>query len=868
MSLLESLERDLVKGLGEASEKLSTPDPVDWIEKNFYIPETKNDPILRGRIELEQYHRDVIREALSKDEKGFYKYSIIIWSDIKKSIKSTIAAAVNLFIMEYTEWGEQYIVANDLKQADSRVSMYLRRCLEINPKFKKKYGVKGYRTTHPANGSYAEAIPIDPSGEAGSNADMITFCLDEQTEVLTKDGWKGWETLSMNDLIATRSRDGVFEWQEPDGIYCSRYTGEMYKITNRSLDALVTPDHRMYGKFIGGRGIAPGMNRCWKHEFVDNLESRFLVASSAAKTLAYYPVLTSLWPDGDAAPFIIPPTYSQQGKGNNLIFPINQTKKVVSAELFAEFMGWYLSEGCVIKKRGRLEGISIGQSKTKNPENYNRIIELLKEMDLSPRTWSDGMSVIVYHSKLAEMLLKYGLSGDKYVPTEIKELPLHYLMIFLNAYIKGDGHRNGKYGWTIGSKSREMRDDLVEIAQKCGFSVSSYETQDFRWIGNPKMYCLYLRSKDSFKRCKVERKQWSTVSYDGVVFCPSTPNGIIYVRRNGTYYWTGNSELWGANQQAQQRMWGEMTLSPTKAGKSFRWVESYAGYTEESLLLYSLYALGTQQGKLLWPDKLYPVTGGAPTPLELYVNEEAKMLCLWNTQPRCKWQTPEYYRSEEKILLPSDFRRMHRNQWVSSTETFLPMEWFDACRRSNESWPEVDKKHNSFIIALDAATTNDNFGLFLGCRHPKCPNDVLTILAQKWVPVNGKIDFQGTEEKPGPELVLRRLVKEYNVIEVAYDPTQLYDMCNRLYKEGLAWFRPFNQGQARLIADSQLRDLVREKHFWHRGESDLREHFNNANAQIDSEEHKIRIVKRVENLKIDLCVAASMCCHELLRLNL
>ncbi len=497
------MAKGLAKGLGEASEKLSTPDPVDWIEKNFYIPETKNDPILRGRIELEQYHRDVIREALSRGENGNYKYAIIIWSDIKKSIKSTIAAAVNLFIMEYTDWGEQYIVANDLKQADSRVSMYLRRCLEINPKFKKRYRVKGYRTTHPTNGSYAEAIPIDPSGEAGSNADMITF-----------------------------------------------------------------------------------------------------------------------------------------------------------------------------------------------------------------------------------------------------------------------------------------------------------------------------------------------------------------------------SELWGANQQAQQRMWGEMTLSPTKAGRSFRWVESYAGYTEESLLLYSLYALGVQKGKLLWPDKLYPVTGGEPTPLELFVNEDAKMLCLWNTQPRCKWQTPEYYRSEETILLPADFRRMHRNQWVSSTETFLPMEWFDACRRTNESWPEVDKTHNSFIIALDAGTTNDNFGLFMGCRHPKIPNDVLTEYSQKWVPVNGKIDFQGTEEKPGPELVLRRLLKEYNVVQVAYDPTQLYDMCNRLYKEGLAWFRPFNQGQARLIADSQLRDLVREKHFWHRGEPDLREHFQNANAQIDSEEHKIRIVKRVENLKIDLCVAASMACHELMRLNL
>ena len=136
------------------------------------------------------------------------------------------------------------------------------------------------------------------------------------------------------------------------------------------------------------------------------------------------------------------------------------------------------------------------------------------------------------------------------------------------------------------------------------------------------------------------------------------------------------------------------------------------------------------------------------------------------------------------------------------------------------------------------------------------------------MPVNGKIDFQGTDERPGPEKVLRRLIGEYNVIEVAYDPYQLHDMANRLKKEGLAWFRPFNQGMDRLIADSQFRDIIRDRRFWHRGESDMREHIQNANAQIDPNDSKIRLVKRAEQLKIDLAVAPSMCSHELLRLNL
>ncbi len=482
---------------------------MKWIEKEFFIPETRNDPNLKGRLHLEPYQRDALEEALSRDDRGNYKYSIIVWSDIKKSIKSTIAAAVNLYRATYTDFGEFYVVANDLKQADSRVAHYIRRAIELSPTMTKKYPRQGYRITTPS-GSFIEAVPIDPSGEAGSNADQVTF-----------------------------------------------------------------------------------------------------------------------------------------------------------------------------------------------------------------------------------------------------------------------------------------------------------------------------------------------------------------------------SELWGANEEAKQKMWAEMTIPPAKHGRAFRWIESYAGWAEESELLYSLYALGVKQGELLWPNRLYDVTDGAPLPLELYVNRQAGMLCLWNTVPRCPWQTKDYYEQEEQILPPNQFQRIHRNQWVSSTETFVPMEWWYACRRSEEEWPKYDerifdKKRYPMVVAMDAATSNDNFGIWMGCRHPLIHEDILTIFAQKWKPssVTGKIDFMGSEESPGPERALRKLIREYNVIMACYDPFQLHDMAMRLKREGLVWMHEFSQGQERLKADSQLRDLIRDKRFWHRGEEDLTEHMGNANAKMDDQDSKIRLVKRAQRLKIDLAVCASMGSYELLRLNL
>lgn len=861
---VEGFTQKMIEMIGEEAKKAEAKkDLVTWIKNKFYIPETKHDPVLRGRIGLQKYQEDALREILTPDENGNFKYSIVVWSDIKKSGKSTIAAAVNLARAKHTEWGEFYVIANDLKQADSRVAHYLRRGVQLSDELKGRVKMTGYKITMPT-GSYIEAIPIDPSGEAGTNADMITFCLDEKTEVLTRAGWKNHNTLSMDDEVATRSPDGVFEWQKPQGIYHEEYSGEMYRISHRSMNALVTPDHRMYGKFIGGRGIASGVNGNWKPEFVEKLDNRFLSAKEASQTTGYYPVTTSRWEGGVADEFVIPATYAKpSGK-------MIQGEKRITPEDFAEFMGWYLSEGCVTRKGDVIYGFTIGQSKTANPEKRQSIIKLLERMGFAVHEWKGSMNIVVYHSVFGRYLGQFGLSDKKFIPEVIKNMPVEYLSIFLDTFILGDGSVNRFGGKMIQVRSERLRDDLIEVAQKCGYSVSSMETIDLRWIRKPIMYGMYIRSDDDGRKMtKIEKKKWSIEKYKGKVFCPSTKNGVIYVRREGTYYWTGNSELWGANEDAKQNMWAEMTIPPGKHGKAFRWVESYAGFVGESNLLYSLYDLGVKQGELLWPDRLYDVTDGDPTPLELYVNRHVGMICLWNTQPRCPWQTKAYYASEAAIMPESQYLRMHRNQWVTSTETFLPMEWYDACKRDGTAWNLIKKERTPMIVAMDASVSGDTFGVWMGCRHPADDTAVMRVFSQRWKPKHGqKLDYQGTEENPGPELVVRRLIKEYNVVCITYDPYQLHDMATRLRKEGLGWFFSFDQGQQRLLADSQLKDIIRDRRYWHQGDPDDREHFQNADAKLDTESTKIRIVKRAEGLPVDLAVAASMGSFMIMRLNL
>lgn len=328
------------------------------------------------------------------------------------------------------------------------------------------------------------------------------------------------------------------------------------------------------------------------------------------------------------------------------------------------------------------------------------------------------------------------------------------------------------------------------------------------------------------------------------------------------------SELWGAHEDAKRGMWTEMTLSPTKFGESMRWVESYAGYTDESLLLYSLYEQGVLEGQRIWDDP-EPTNFSGLQPIEAY-ESPGPTFTLWNTFPRLPFQTTEYYDSEHVAHRsdPDEFERMHRNQWMSSHSAFCPIEWWIAC--TDHDIPPM-KKNEPIVLALDAAVTKDSFAVIGESRHPDNSEDTIVRYARKWLPPEGSygIDFMGTEDNPGPEREVLRLIDEWNVVEIAYDTTQLEDMAGRMRRRGNVWMRPFDQQKRRLISDSALRDRIRDRHIHHSGEPDIEEHLRNADAKKDlQEERTIRIVKRSEGKKIDLAVGLSMCDYETMRLNL
>lgn len=195
---------------------------------------------------------------------------------------------------------------------------------------------------------------------------------------------------------------------------------------------------------------------------------------------------------------------------------------------------------------------------------------------------------------------------------------------------------------------------------------------------------------------------------------------------------------------------------------------------------------------------------------------------------------------------------------TTGNERFLPaIALWDACR---EELPPLTRS-DALVLALDAAVSNDCFALVGVSRHPlRRKTDVAVRLQRVWQPHGQELDFDAIEKE------IMQLLSTFNVAEIAFDPYQLHQMASRLGQR--VWTRAFNQQTERLISDKQLLDLILERRIAHDGNTDLRQHLDNADRKVDVETRKLRMVKRTEPQKIDLAVALSMATAECLRLNL
>ncbi len=814
-------------------------DIVKWAESNFYIKETSQP------IKFYPHQAAVLRYAFKRDEKGNFRFQTVIYSTPKKSGKTTVAGAVVRWSAEtWGKYNEIYCIGNDLEQAKERSFKAVKTSIELDPLFDRqhnllpdKWSLAAESMTCRATGSKIKAIAADYRGEAGSNPALSVWCVSQDTEMLTKDGWKTLLNLTMADEIATLNiSTGYMEWQKPNYINRTHYTGSMVRFKHRRAEFLVTPQHRVLGQFTTHSRYNKNV-RAGKWEYKE------------AQDLAHDKYAAG-WLKADA---------KWQGVDSGI------------SEDEASLLGYYISEGCISwsKRKGIpcAKSIIIAQDKIANLPTYNKIKGLLDRLELSYRAYKSGF--FIPNEKLAQEFYPLGVSNQKYIPSLLKNSPENILRAFFLAYLEGDGWLAGKDGYQCTTTSQKLADDLMEIGMKLGFNPRLMSSKRRKSNHNIAYRLSFSQHPIYWQRYD---QHWSFEDYDGVVGCPSVPNKNFYMRYRGKAIWTGNTELWGYIHEDAVRFWAEMAPSPI-VKNSMRMIETYAGFEGESELLWGLYQSGVLEGRQLTAGEIgLDAFEESPNPddkVPCYVNEAAGIFAYWDDGDqahRMPWQRGEegkrYYASESATQKPNQMSRLHGNKWVRAESSFVPIEWWDACL--NPLPLKVGEK-TPLVIGLDAAVSGDCFALVVVSRDPLNPKLGIAVRACRvWTPPKGgKIDFVGPEE------AVKEFCKLYNVIECCYDPYQLYDMGTRLTKAGICWMNSFDQGNKRLEADKGLYDLILQKRIRHDGNPDLREHIANANAKQSTDtDSKMRIVKKAESRKIDLLVSLSMCSFECLRLNI
>lgn len=336
-------------------------------------------------------------------------------------------------------------------------------------------------------------------------------CFDTETEILTKDGWKFYNEISEEDLFLTRNSNGVIEYQKPNKIIKQQYSGEMISQEGKSINFKVTPNH----KFL--------ITTQYKNR------DKFITADSI-KVRNRSPLIGK-W----------------VGKKPNESIKIG--RHTFQMKDWMAFLGIFISEGSVFKGKNWIYRVQIAQTKQ---HNVKKIEKLLERMGLK-YFYNYNKTFLINSKDLYTELKPLGRSWEKYIPKKYKCLSKKYLEILYKWLLIGDGHsriRVENEDNTYYTCSPKLRDDVLEILLKIGKCGNYYGRQPRkavirgREINSKRIQYVIQEKINKFVDLYPNNHPPIKENYNGIVWCVSVPNKIIYVRRNGKCYFSGNSDIW------------------------------------------------------------------------------------------------------------------------------------------------------------------------------------------------------------------------------------------------------------------------------------------------------------------------------------
>jgi hypothetical protein len=394
------------------------------------------------------------------------------------------------------------------------------------------------------------------------------FCCDNETDFLTIDGFKRVEEIKLGELIATRGPSGRVEYAPCEKITRERYEGDLLYHESSHVNFAVTPNHNMF-MAVDNHDMKKGP---FSFRRADSLPSSsfHLIASTgfdgiqAPETISFSGTVEN---EHNSQVCVCPVcNCSYETKGHRLrhrrgttcsrkcsyVFragiygraavatitkeaPASFKTKTLTFEMgdWLEFFGWFISEGCVDKKAGVVQ---IAQKK--HIERVERIKELLIRMGFTGN--HHGNRFKISSKILSRVLSVFGKSHQKYIPREYLQYGGGHLRRLYDGLVLGDGFETQSGGNAYYTVSKQLANDVQEIALKLGMRATISERKQSMGRDVGYYVGIYAPGHSMIRvlRSKIQRRP-----YSGYVGCVTVrPHHTIMIRRRGCIMWTGNSD--------------------------------------------------------------------------------------------------------------------------------------------------------------------------------------------------------------------------------------------------------------------------------------------------------------------------------------
>lgn len=345
------------------------------------------------------------------------------------------------------------------------------------------------------------------------NPKFINYCVDEETEALTKRGWLKYNEITLDDTILSYDMESKeLVWSSILDIFTGEHDDLMFELTCKGIDALVTPNH----KFVSlENGIKP------IEEFHSN-EHLVLMGSHV----------------------------STEGQS-----------EIYSNE-FVKLVGCAVTEGNYLIGK-RTNCLQIPQ---KEGAKADLIRDILKKLNASYKEYKWTNPEIKCFRLIGDLANRVIEKAPKKVLDIefIMELTQEQRMLLIETMVSGDGWERTNYknktGWSYSQKDKAHIDNFVILCTIAGLTTStSLVTKISGYTKNPyyivnicqetKNSCLFENVDLNGGKAKAGGNRLNgndipnvpTVHYTGPIWCPQTQYGTFVCRRGKYVYVTGNS---------------------------------------------------------------------------------------------------------------------------------------------------------------------------------------------------------------------------------------------------------------------------------------------------------------------------------------